>query len=258
MLKTDYPVVNKIVSELADSLKETLRSNLKGLYIFGSVVSGDFNEETSDIDLLAIVEHVTTDAELQQLQSMHTNFTKKYQNWDDRIEIAYVSVSGMRHYKTKTNKIARISPGEPLHFRDMNIDWLTDWYMVQEQGLTVYGPPPQQFLPFMSSDELIECLKKILVMVAASANEARKKGHQSYIVTLFCRNLYAIEHGKQTSKIKGAQWAASKYPQWSDFILEALSWQGSKDRADSIETQHKMKEFIKFALGEAATPATMF
>ena len=105
------------------------------------MVAGDFDLDKSDIDLLAIVEGDIDDTALVVLGEMHDAFIRSYPEWEDRIEVAYVSVDAMRDFKTHPSRIARISPGEPLHFREMDSQWLMDWYQVQEQDVTVLGPP---------------------------------------------------------------------------------------------------------------------
>lgn len=243
---TKYPDIDKLISELRQILQDSLGTNLKGLYLFGSLVGGDFDAELSDIDLATIVEHVITPSELAELKNVHAQFIENHPEWDNRIEVAYVSVEGMKHFKTKSNKIARISPGEELHMRDMDIDWLMDWHMVQEQGITVFGQQPSTFIPHITEEEYVQSIKNILPDFAESAKGATRKGHQAYIVMSFCRNLYAIKHGKQVSKVAGAKWAAGQYPQWSEFINEAASWRGSQDQSDNLDTQKTTIEFAQF------------
>lgn len=251
MFKTKYPEADMLINEFLGLIQEVFGSNLKGLYLFGSLVGGDFDEKVSDIDLLAIVDHIVTDKELAQLKNVHATFTNNHPEWYDRLEVAYVSIDGMKNFKTNTNKIARISPGEPLHFRDMNKDWLMDWYMVQEQCITVFGQSPETYIPHITTKEYIQSIRDILPAHEASATQARHKGYQAYIVMSFCRNLYAIKHGKQVSKIAGTHWAARQYPPWADFINEAASWRGSADKSDSPKTQQQTIKFAKFAMDES-------
>ena len=251
MFKTQYTEVDMLISELCETLKAALGSNLKGLYLFGSLIGGDFDEQKSDIDLLAIVENVISESELQKLKEAHELFVTNHPHWDNRVEVTYVSVAGMKHFKSMPNKIARISPGEDLHYREMDIDWLMDWHMVQVQGQTILGPPPETYIPHITKEEYVQSIRKILLQHEASANQARHKGYQSYIVMSFCRNLYVIKHGKQVSKIAGARWASKRYPDWANFINEATEWRGLADKSDSPETQKQTIKFTKFAMKES-------
>ena len=49
---TQYPEINKILDLLLSSATAVLGNQLVGMYLYGSLASGDFNLETSDIDFL--------------------------------------------------------------------------------------------------------------------------------------------------------------------------------------------------------------
>jgi predicted nucleotidyltransferase len=246
MSLTQLPKIDKLINELRVSMESTLDGRLRGLYLFGSLVGGDFDSLASDIDFLAITESDITSAELPQLRDMHDTFECMHPKWKDRIEVAYVGVEAMQRFKTKTVRIARISPGEPLHFRDMDIEWLMDWYMVQEQGLAVTGPSPKTYIPEITREEFIASLKRGLPDWAERANEARRIGYQSYIVLSLCRNVYAIRFGAQVSKFKGATWAKGEYPEWAELISQAIEWHGSPDTSDSLTTKAETINFARF------------
>ncbi len=250
MLKTQHPKIDELIKELAEDLSNTLGNDLKGVYLFGSLVIGDFDPKRSDIDLLAMVAEDINRAQLNSLKQMHDDLVQKHPEWHNRIEVAYVSVGGMKNFKTKTCQIARISPGEPIHYREMDINWLMDWYMVLRYGQTVLGPSPEEFIPDISTQEFIDSLKNYAPIWIKNVKEAHHVGYQSYIILSLCRSLYVYAHGEQVSKIEAADWAAIQYPDWAELIKNALSWKGSPDNSKSPETRAKTEEFVKFALAE--------
>lgn len=251
MLSTKYPEIDKLIVALLDKTTDTLMGELCGLYLFGSFVNGGFDIKTSDIDLLAMISTDITQLQLNQLRVMHDKFIKQYPEWNDRIEVAYVSAEAMKNFKSNTSTIARISPGEPLHFREMDLDWLMDWYMVQEQSVTLFGPSPTEFIPHITKEEFIANLRNHLPSWVEAAKEARWAGYQSYIILSLCRTLYAVKFGNQISKPDGAEWAIKEYPQWSNLIKHALIWHGSSDKSDSYERQTETEKFVEFAITQA-------
>ena len=50
----EYQEINGILDELLSGVKTVLGSRLVGLYIHGSLASGEFNPQTSDIDFLVV------------------------------------------------------------------------------------------------------------------------------------------------------------------------------------------------------------
>ncbi len=251
MFDSPYPGVSSLIEELLGRIRASIGDRLSGLYLFGSLVAGDFDLDKSDIDLLAIVEGDIDDTALVVLGEMHDAFIRSYPEWEDRIEVAYVSVEAMRDFKSHPSRIARISPGEPLHFREMDSQWLMDWYQVQEQDVTVLGPPPHRYIPHISTEEFIESLKNRLPDWRISVGDAHTVGHQSYIILSLCRTLYSIHHSRQVSKVAAGEWASLEFPEWSQLIRDALRWHGSSDKTDSLSTQAMTIGFVEFANGQA-------
>ena len=124
MQPTSYPHINALLDSLLSYMQGILGEKLVGLYLYGSLVMGDFDNEISDIDLLAAA---TTDidyVEFNALQKMQDDIVTKQKEWDDRLEIAYLSLHALKTFKTQTSQIAIISPGEPFHIKEAGKDWL--------------------------------------------------------------------------------------------------------------------------------------
>ena len=104
-----------MLTVIGDAIVEATGSSLVGLYLYGSLATGDFEPDVSDIDLIAVLTRVPDERLVSRLRNMHDRSAEEYPEWDDRIEVDYVSVSGLARCRTDTTTIARISPGEPLH-----------------------------------------------------------------------------------------------------------------------------------------------
>ncbi|GAC1422991.1 MAG: hypothetical protein NVS4B1_20310 [Ktedonobacteraceae bacterium] len=49
---TSYADINELLALLLSGMQSILSEKLVGVYLYGSLVTGDFDAETSDIDLL--------------------------------------------------------------------------------------------------------------------------------------------------------------------------------------------------------------
>src|SRR5437879_565536 len=67
---TPHPKVNALLRELFKSVKGVLGSHFVGMYLDGSLASGDFDQE-SDIDFVVVSEHPITDNLFAALAAMH-------------------------------------------------------------------------------------------------------------------------------------------------------------------------------------------
>ena len=134
---TSYPDVDKLLNELLSQIRQILGDKLVGLYLYGSLVSGDFHEGVSDFDLLVATATDIDDTEFDRLHKLHLDFVDDHPEWDNRVEVAYLSVAGLETFKTKASQIAVISPGEPFNVKQAGRDWLINWWLVRERGRTL-------------------------------------------------------------------------------------------------------------------------
>lgn len=118
MQATLYPEINILLDILLSRMQAILGKKLVGLYLDGSLVIGDFDLYISDIDLVAALSSDINDREFEELQKMHTDFANEHKEWDDRIEVCYISLAALNAARSRTNNIVNISPGKPFHRRE--------------------------------------------------------------------------------------------------------------------------------------------
>jgi hypothetical protein len=168
------------------------------LYLYGSQVTGDFNTERSDIDVLAALSGDVNDQEADDLRKMHDDFADKHARWAGRIEAQYLSVAALQTFKIQTSKMAVISPGEPFHIIEAGNEYSISWYVVQEHSITLYGPPPQTLIEPMSKGEFIDTVADHAIQWSEWIQTTSKlPPSQAYAIFTICRALYSYEHGEQ-------------------------------------------------------------
>lgn len=249
---TSYPAANEIVAALLVAMRRVLGDKLVGCYLYGSLVAGDFDLDISDTDLLAVLAANLDDAEVAALRVMHQDFARAHPRWDDRIEVAYVPVAALRTYRAQTSMIAVISPGEPFHHRMAGIDWLANWYLVRETGVTLIGPPPSTSIEPIGTGEYLAAIYRYAQEWRERIQHATPRKAQAYAVLTLCRAARTLATGEQSSKIQAAEWAAREWPQWSGLIQQALTWRRTAGdaSANGEATLPEVRRFVTFALGE--------
>lgn len=245
MTPTIYPSINLLIERLQARIQGVLAGKLTGLYLFGSLVMGDFDQDISDIDLTAVLTADLDDREFKALKQMHDDFARDHPAWDDRIEVCYISHDALNTIKTRQHPIANISPGEPFHRLTSRREWLLEWYLIRERGLTLLGPPPQTIIEPISHDEFIEAVRDHARAWPDWVGEMRTLEGQAYAILTMCRALYACTNGEQVSKKQAGLWAANELPEWSALIRDALAWrQSAKERR--IPDQAAREETARF------------
>ena len=221
---TPYSDVNVILDLLLSSIQRILGPKLVGFYLYGSLVVGDFDHESSDIDLLATTSFDLDEEEFDALQQMHHDLAHNYQDWDDRIEVAYLSVAALKTYRSQASKIAIISPGEPFHIKDAGSDWLINWYLVREKGKTLFGPSPVTLIDPISRAEFLHAVREQAIAWREWIRHTRLRREQAYAILTMCRALYTLKLEEYPSKKQAALWAQKELPEWSSLIQQALTW----------------------------------
>ncbi len=212
-----------LLARLTRDIRGVLEDNLIGLYLHGSLVTGDFDGGRSDIDLLAVVGADVDEGGLERLRIMHARLVEDHPAWDDRIEVEYVSPAALSTFRTQPRRMARISPGEPLHLLEASRHYLLNWYLAR-RGVALFGPPPQEVIPEISQQEFVAGVLEHAAAWKAWVADMRHPGGQAYAVLTLCRALYTRLYGAQASKRRAALSVKPLLPRWSALIEWALTW----------------------------------
>lgn len=252
MHPTSYEDINSLIQLLLSQIKEILGEKLVGFYLDGSLVLGDFDNDISDIDLVAALSSDMDDAEFEALKRMHTNFSQEYKEWEDRIEVCYITTSALASVKSKTSTIANISPSEPFHRRESNIEWIMNWYVLREKSITLFGGPAKIFVEPISKDEFVQAIKAHISSWRKYVDDMHKRKGQAYSILTMCRALYAIKNGEQVSKKQAAEWAMKELPEWSGLIQNAIEWRETKNESqvNHESTFPESKKFVLFVIDQ--------
>lgn len=235
---TEHPQVARVLRSLIARVGSILQKNLIGIYLYGSLVTGDFDADVSDLDLVVITNRALDDATFSSLQELHWQVVLSYPAWDDRLELAYVSLDALRTFHERQSLIAIISPGEPFHQLEAGYDWLISWYMLRDTGIALTGPDIASLIDPIEPGHYIEAVQSHIEAYRHSVKSANSKSNLSYIVLTTIRGLYTVLHGQPTSKVKAAAWAVRAFPAWTRLINQALRWRVDP-QSDSLSVDER-------------------
>lgn len=251
---TSDPAVDSLLASIREAIVTVTGSSLVGLYLFGSLAIGDFDTDVSDVDLIAVLAESPSERLATHLSRMHAGLAQAHPEWDDRIEVIYISTQGLANCRTDTTNIAVISPGEDFHVVEAGRDWILNWYPARENGARLIGPPIDSLIPPIPAAEFIEEVRRSLVGFTDRIEDDAPPGSQAYAILTMCRGLYAIRFGERLSKREAASWAGHEFPQWADLIRRALDWrqrQWDPDGQDGTATVSETRSFVT-AMAELA------
>lgn len=238
-------------SLLKQRIASILGPDLVGLYLSGSLVTGDFDQHVSDIDLVAVTSTDLAPPDAQALEGMHREIAEHDPTWDNRVEVAYLSREALRTFRTRTSRIGIASPGEPFHLVDAGRDWLINWYVLRERGLALVGPPPRTLVAPISRAKLVAAARERARSYRTWDQPTPHRNSQVYTTLTMCRAPHTATTGEFASKPQAAHWTAAQLPEWSPFLEATLrAWREDwyDHSVDHAATLPDTRRFIRAIL----------
>ena len=252
---TPYLDVNEILNVLVLNVKNILGDQFIGMYLYGSLANGNFDEH-SDIDVLIATDGEISESTFSALQELHKQINKVDSPWATQIEASYIPQTALRRFDS-TNKLhPHMDRGENevLHMMSHESDWITQRHILRERGIVIEGPNLQSLIDPVSPDDLRRAVVSVLPVwtepILTDPSLINKRGYQSYCVLTLCRMLYTLKHGEILSKAAAAKWALENlHPRWKRLIERALIGRQSPnleaDPEDINETLNMMRYVLE-------------
>ena len=256
---TPYPAVNEVLKLLLANVKEILQDQFVGMYLYGSLASGDFNPETSDIDFLVVTTDTLSGEIIAELEAMHNRTWATSLKRAGKLEGAYVPKELIRKHNLDGVPCPTINEGK-FFVDKLGSDWIIQRHVVREYGVVIEGPNPKTLIDFISPDEIrgavMGTLREWWFPMLADPTWLRngESGDRAFAVITMCRVLHALEHGTIVSKPKAIQWTRAKLGEpWKTLIDQAVAVSQHKEQDVFL---NEILDFIRFTKEQIMKPAT--
>lgn len=244
MYTTPYPEVNAVLGSLLAGMQQVLGETLLGVYLFGSLVHGDFELERSDLDLVAVLTLELDPLHFAALDTLHSEIVRRFPRWTERLEVKYLSSASLKRFRTEPYPIAVISPGEPFHAFQGGRHYLLNFYEVRQGGATLYGPAPTTLIAPISRAEFMAVVGGEVQDWTGWIAEMHSVGGLGYGVVTLCRALYTCTTGVQTSKPQTLAWTVVTLPEFGPLLEWA--WKGYRENDSSAPSQARAAEIRRY------------
>jgi len=254
---TPYPEVAMLLEELLESVQAILGDHFIGMYLDGSLTSGDFDQD-SDIDFVVVTDIEISGSLFSALQAMHDRIATIDSWCAIQLEGSYISQRALRRYDPAHALHPNIERGRGERLKMVQHDeaWAVHRYVLRERGITLAGPAPHTLIDPVAPDDLRQAMLKTLhgwaAQILDNPAQMKDRGYQSYTVLTLCRVLYTLEYGAVVSKPVAARWAQETLDnQWTTLIERA--WTGRRNpglKALPGDVNGTL-EFIRYALEQS-------
>ncbi len=203
---------------------EPLRSRFYGIYIYGSIALGAFEERESDIDIVALTLGEWTAQELGQLAQVHKLLVKEYP-FGKRLAPMYVPLYDIGKYNADISPYPYASDGKfyPVGYFDLNA---VTWWTIKHKGICLLGPACSDLPLEIEWEDVLGAMRYNLDTYWAGKAKKPYLFLSDYwvmtTVATLCRILTAIEEGEIIAKSAAlTHWRERLPAQWHTLIDEA-------------------------------------
>ena len=242
---TPYPEVNHVLDKLLTGAKSALGGQFVGMYLYGSLSSGDFNLETSDVDFLVVTESELQMEKIAELERLHQRLWASGLKWASKLEGAYVSKQTIRRHDPSSPRCPTVNEGQ-FYLGGIGNDWVIQRSILRECGVVVTGPAPKTLIDPVTSDKIHAAVVLLLkewwepMLEHPVWLEERGPEYKVYAVLSMCRALYTLKRRVIASKPVSARWAMTELDEpWKSLIEDAILWRYG------LQWKHPLKETLE-------------
>jgi hypothetical protein len=225
--------VQNILSEYSTLFHERIPNTLEGLYLHGSIALDAYISGSSDIDYIAIVNHLFIEEEIKILSNIHRELKNKYKKTG--MDGCYLLWEDIGKKKTETKKYLYVNLGKVSRSNQINP---VTWWILRDKGISIMGPEITSFHFDIDESALAEyvlnnmntywlnrmnTLARFQRIIPLLPNKLVDWQVQ-WCITGMLRQFYTIREHEITSKTKACKYAIQYMPEsWHYIIKEAMS-----------------------------------
>jgi predicted nucleotidyltransferase len=258
---TPHPDVNQILNRLFTNVKDVLRDQVIGMYLFGSLANGDFDQH-SDIDVLIVTDGDISSNTFSALHEMHIKLSEIDSPWAVQQEVSYIPQHALRRFDPRNNNHPHLDrdKGERLHMMAHASDWVIQRYLLRENGIVISGPDARTLIDPVEPHELRPAVVEVLPLwvkpILDDPSKIKSRGYQSYCVLSLCRMLYTIQNKAVLSKRAAAEWGLETLDaRWKPLIERAVIGRQNSHLEASSEDINKTLEMMRYTLAVSKQPS---
>jgi hypothetical protein len=243
-----YPDINALLEVLLANVQAALGDHFVGLYLHGSLASGDFDPDRSDIDFVVVTAGALPDTLIPTLEALHSRIIDSGMSWATKLEGTYFPQQVLQRYAPSDALYPSLNEGS-FYMGGHGSDWVIQCHILREHGIALAGPAPCDLIDPIIPDDLRRAIRSLLrewwAPMLDDTARLRSAEYQAYAILTMCRALYTLEIGAVVSKPVAARWAqAALGARRSALIERALAWRAGMP----LDMLDETLDFIQYTL----------
>ncbi|MBC8385828.1 MAG: nucleotidyltransferase domain-containing protein, partial [Candidatus Cloacimonetes bacterium] len=188
-----YPELREVLNIFVNEVKSELIENLIGIYLVGSLASGDFDLD-SDVDFLVVTNSELTETNIGNLQEIQ----RKIHSIDcypaKHLEGSYISIRDLNDWNTVGEKRLYYFDNGSTTFEQSTHDnkWHVRW-ILRERGITLIGQEPKVILQSIPVAEIKKEIKATMIQEVKGFEDEITRP-LSFQNSRFAQSFYDLPH----------------------------------------------------------------
>lgn len=260
-----YPELRDVLNVFVEEISAELRENLVGIYLVGSIATGDFDLD-SDVDFLVVTNTELTEENMEPIQNIQIKIHDIDCYPAKHLEGSYISIADLNDWSAVGQKKLHYFDNGSTSYELSTHDnqWHVRW-ILRECGITLVGQTPREILQPIPLDEMFREIKKTMLLVMKLFEDEmdrplsffNSRFGQPFAVLTYCRMLHTLHTGTVQSKKAGAKWAKEFVePKWVNLIdqawneREGVRFMEKIGQRAELTALNETLEFIKYAVAQ--------
>jgi predicted nucleotidyltransferase len=247
---TPYAEVYHLLQVFLAEVRAVLGEQFIGLYLYGSLASGDFVPARSDIDFLVVTAGELPAGVISALGNLHARLWATGAKWALKLEGSYITQAALRRYNPEDGPFPCVNEGK-FYLARHESDWVLQRHILRESGVAVAGPDIGPLIDPVSPADIRAAVRGYLrewwQPMLRNPERLQSREYQAYATLSMCRAFYTLQHGRVASKTDSARWAQRTFGErWTALIDRALAWPEGEQADEITETLG----FMQFCITE--------
>jgi streptomycin 3"-adenylyltransferase len=245
--------LDRILPSFVADLRATLGDELVGAYLYGSAVSGGFDPDVSDVDVVVVTATPVDAQPFERFDGIIRRLQQREPDWAGRLDVLFIGQTTLADFGAGGGPFVEISHEEGPELKRRADEWLETWYLVRAADHALAGPAPATLIPPISTDAFLHDVARGVPSFIAPERNKGTNAWLAYRTLTLCRLLLSLESREVSSKVEGAAWAMARYPEAAPLIRAALDFRSNAGRgALTPSARAEIPGLLEFLASEVA------
>ncbi|RKX57531.1 MAG: hypothetical protein DRP24_00125 [Thermotoga sp.] len=246
--------VKKLINDVVKSFRKTLKDNLVGVYLHGSLAMSCFNPNYSDIDMLIVVEREMSVEDKRLFIGDFLDTIKSKKIPKKGIEFSVIQIKYLRNFEYPTPFELHYSKMWKEAYEQNRVDFskqnrdpdlAAHIVVTLNRGMCLYGESIDKVFKPIPEKFYVES-----ILHDAKDIERNPMEDPVYSVLNFCRILYYLKEKVVSSKKEAGEWAIEILPEDLKRLVNKALRIYMGDVKEIKWDERRVKNFVEFAFLE--------